>query len=236
MTYAPALLALGILLAAQPAPKPGKPASARSLDDGGPAEYIAVATSLTLQMDLDDAQRVVDKGRSRFPKAHGFHLKQGNIHLARGKAAEAFYEYQYELMRAGFHESGPAAGRAIAAMIKSNARGPEYDEIQRCILAMAKLRVDGKAAHADFKSIEDARGVRYVLSVFIAEAHVQMRNYDVAARVYRSLIARDPYFVPAYVELAGVLRLQGKKKEAADLDAKARAIDASHPSLQPARP
>ena len=227
------VLALGgVLAAATPATvKPGNPTTSRDLETGGPAEYIAVATSLTLQQDFEDAQRVIDKGKARFPKAHGFHLKQGDLHDARGKVAEAFWEFQWELMRAGYVETGPAASRAIAAYVQSDRRGLDFDEIHVTLLAMAKLDSDPKCALADLKRVEEMRGPRFALSFLLGEAHVVNRNLDTAAGIFRNLITRDPYFVPAYVELAGVLRLQGKAKDAESLDAKARSIDPSHPSL-----
>jgi len=236
MTVPPfVLLALG-LLAAQPATvKPDKPAVNRDLDgkNSGPAEFIAAATSLTLQQDFEDAQKVIDKGRARFPKAHGFHLKQGDLFDARGKIADAFWEWQWELMRAGAVETGPAASRNIVKYVQSDRRGLEFDEIHVALLSMAKLHSDPKGALFELKKIEEVRGQRFALSFLIAEAHVQNRNLDTAAGIFRNLIARDPYFVPAYVELAGVLRLQGKPKDAESLDAKARGIDPSHPSLGP---
>lgn len=226
-------LAIGILGASAPVVKPDKPATTRDLETAGPAEYIAAATSLTLQQDLDDAQRVIDKGRARFPKAHGFHLKQGDLHDTRGKAAEAFWEWQWELMRAGAIETGPAASRHIAAYVHSDRRGLDFDEIRVALVAMAKLQSDPKGALSDFKKIEETRGQRFALSFLIAEAHVGCRNFDTAAGIFRSLITKDPYFVPAYVELAGVMRLQGKDRDAESLDAKAKGIDPSHPSLSP---
>lgn len=224
-----ALLLAVQVLAAQP--EPGKPSTKRDLESSGPMEYIAAATSLTLQNDFDDAQRVIDRGRARFPEAQGFHLKQGDLCQARGKIIEAFYEFQWELMRAGSVETGPAAGRAIAALVKSEQRGLEYDEIHVVLLAMAKLHSDPAGALADLKRVEETRGPRFALTLLIAEAHVQNRNLDTAVGLYRTLITRDPHFVPAYVELAGVLRLQQKPKDAEALDAKARAIDPRHPSL-----
>lgn len=225
-----ALLFAG-LLAATP---PEKPLHLDGL--AGAPEYLAAATSLTLQLELDSAQRVVDLGLKKFPAAQGFHLKQGDIHRARGKVAEAFYEYQWELLRAGTTDTGTAAAKAIGGFMTSDKRGLDVDEIHTVLLAMVKLQNDGKAALADLKRVEDRRGVRFVLSVLIAEAHVQARDLEPAARIYRNLIARDGYFIPAYVELAGVLRLQGQAKEADAFTARARELDPNHPSLQPAGP
>lgn len=226
-----ALLFAGILVAAPP---PEKPVHLEGLK--GVPEFLAAATSLTLQKELDSAQRVVDLGQEKFPSAQGFHLKQGDIHRARGKTAEAFYEYQWELLRAGNTDTGIAAAKAIAGFMSSDKRGLDVDEIHSVLMAMVKLQNDGKTALADLKRVEDSRGVRFVLSVLIAEAHVQARDLEPAARIYRNLIARDAYFVPAYVELAGVLRLQGQTKEADAFTARAREIDPQHPSLRPAGP
>jgi tetratricopeptide (TPR) repeat protein len=224
-----AFLFAGLLAATPPAEKPLHLEGLK-----GAPEFLAAATSLTNQKEFDAAQRVVDLGLQKFPAAQGFHLKQGHLHEARGKVAEAFYEYQWELLRSGNSETGVAAAQAIGAIMTSERRGLEIDEIHTVILAMSKLPLDGKGALRDLKRVEDGRGVRFVLSLLLAEAHVQARDLEPAARIYRSLIARDAYFVPAYVELAGVLRLQGLAKEADKFTARARELDPQHPSLQPA--
>ena len=199
----------------------------------GVQEYLTAATALTLQNELDHAQRAVDKGRAKFPGAHGFHLKQGDIHKARGKLAEAYYEWQWEQWRAGAFETGLAAGNKIAELAKSDARGPEMDEIGTVLSAMARMPADGAGALADLRRVQKDRGDRFALAVLIAGAQVQAKDVAGAEGDYRALLARDPHFVPAMVELAGVLRLLGKHDEAAKLDAKAKTVDPNHPSVFP---
>lgn len=238
MNVAP-LLAL-LLLAASPGPvpkdTPAKPVEVRKLEGAGPDEYLTAATALTLDRSLDEAQRVIDKARALFPEAQGFHLKQGDLYVVRGRVADAFYEYQWELMRAGKNDTGTAAARAIASLLKEGARGSEVDEIQKVLLAQTKLQARGREALDDLKKVQDLRGSRFALRMLVAEAQVVAGELDAAETSFRGLIADDRHFVPAYVELGGVLRLKGKPKDAEALDAKARAIDPAHPSFtSPAR-
>lgn len=228
-----ASLSLLLVLGAAPgkiAP-PEKAKETRTLEKGGPDEYLTAATALTLDRALDEAQRVIDKGRARFPHEHGFHLKQGDLYVVRGRLADAFYEYQWEIMRAGKNDTGTAAAKAITGLFREGARGPEMDEIQKVLVAQAKLRVKGRGALEDLQKVQQVRGSPFALRVLLAEAHVAAGELEAAETAFRALIADDKFFVPAYVELAGVLRLQGKTKEAEALDAKARAIYPEHPSF-----
>lgn len=227
-------LALALLPEAAAAPpskakKPPAPAQPIPAAD----EFLIAATALTLQQEYDDAEKVVRKGQALHPDAHGFHLKLGDILVGRRRPAEAFYEYQWELLRAGDQPSGLVAAKEIGKLFTDvDLRGPEVEELRTVMLASSQVITNPKAAIEALESVQKLRGPRVALRLYLAEAKHQLRQHDAAAAIYRSLIAEDPRLVPAYVELAGVLRVQGKTGEAEALDAKARAIDANHPSLR----
>lgn len=229
------ILAL-VVFATAPA-KPGNALEKRSLEKATVDEFLTAATALTLDRSLDEAQRSIDVGRARFPAAQGFHLKQGDLHVVRGRVADAFYEYLWEVMRAGDNDTGSAAARAIGRLIKEGSRGAETDEIQQVLLAQANLMVKSRDALESLRKVQELRGKRFALRMLIAEAQVVAGELDAAESEFRALIAEDKFFVPAYVELAGVLRLKGKPKDAGAMHEKARAMYPDHPSFtSPERP
>ena len=215
----------------KPVSPSGKPPEKRSLEKAGVDEFLTAATALTLDRALDDAQRVIDLGRVRFPAAQGFHLKQGELLAVRGRVADAFYEYEWEVMRAGRNDTGSAAAKAVGRLLKEGGRGPEVAEIQQVLLAQANLMVRSRDALDSLQKVAAIRGNPFVLRMLIAEAQVVAGELDAAENGFRALIAEDKFFVPAYVELAGVLRLKGKPEDAAALDERARAIYPEHPSF-----
>lgn len=228
------LIALLVFAATPSAGKlapPEKAKETRTLENAGPDEYLTAATALTLDRALDEAQRVIDKGRARFPQEQGFHLKQGDLHAVRGRVADAFYEYEWEVMRAGKNDTGAAAAKAIGALLRDGARGAEIDEIQKVLVAQAKLQVKGRGALEDLQKVQATRGERFALRFLVAEAQVAAGELGAAETGFRALTGEDRFFVPAFVELAGVLRLAGKTADADALDAKARAINPEHPSF-----
>lgn len=176
---------------------------------------------------LDAAEKLARGAIKDHPRAHGFHLLLGDVHIRRQRPAEAYYEWYWEYLRSGpSSEPGAIAISRIKSVIESE-RGPEADEVRRVLDAIMLTPKDAKTALASLRSIERDRGSRFALKATIAEA-LHAMNSDEAITAYRELLRLDESFVPGYVQLAALLEQRGRKQEALDLMAKARMIDPTH--------
>lgn len=177
------------------------------------------------KIDPVGAERLVRDGMAKFPAAHGFHLALGELHVMRGENAEAAYEFQWEMLRAGEKRpDGVQAARRFADLL--GVQRPQ--EVSDLVRAVAAMRTDARAARNAFEKLLRERGERFILQLYLAEASQRDGNCVEALRLYRSLIQRDPYFVPAYVQLADLLEQTGAADEAKQLMEKARTIDPEH--------
>ena len=68
---------------------------------GPPAESFTKAQTLTAERKFSDAEAVLRAGMKQNPGAQGFHLAIGRVLLAKDEPAEAYFEYFYEVLRAG---------------------------------------------------------------------------------------------------------------------------------------
>ena len=194
--------------------------------------YIKGAT-LAATGEVDAAEQVANKGLKDYPRAQGFHLILGDVHLKRKQFADAYFQWQWEFLRSGpTSSSGTLAIKRTQNLFDSQ-RGPEIDDCRRVDAAMQQVLKEPKKALETLQSIEQTRGHHFSLSMLIAEAHQASGDLKAAEETYRNLLLEDPNFVAAYVQLAGVLEKQGSKTEAEQLVAKARSIDPENWRLKP---
>lgn len=197
-----------------------------------PEAVLVHANALRLANDLQDAEKLLRDGAKRFPDAPGFHLALGEVHWQAKRRLDAFYEWQWELLREGPDSpTGHSAAVSIAAMLK--ARGPDIDDARVVLEAVRTTPKDPEAALRKLREAERLSGPRFVLRVFTAEALEAAGDDAEAAEAWRAVIAADRGFVPAYVGLADVLRRRGEAAKADELLATARRIDDGHWSLRP---
>lgn len=191
--------------------------------------YLLLVTQRLAAGDLDSAERVARHGRAEFPAAHGFELKLGEIQAARGALAEAFYYYQWELLRAGSErQTGDEAAMRSAQIFDEG----HIDEVQRVMEALQDMaNQQPQTALQKLEAVRGQRGDRFVLRMYIATARHHAGEMETAESGYRELLRQDDHFVPAYIQLAGLLRARGRTDEAAELEHRARDIDAAHWSL-----
>ena len=182
-----------------------------------------------LAMDADEysaAESIAREGQARFPHAVGFHLIIGDALFSRGKKADAFYEYQWETMRTGpDRTSGQEAQQKAAEIL--DGRGTDVDELRMVVSALQGMEADPAKSAKTLTPIATRRDA-FVLKVLLAESLVAASQTKEAIAVYRELIRRDPFFVPAYVELGELLEKSGKADEGKSLLAKAKEIDPDH--------
>lgn len=180
-------------------------------------------------MDAEEyyvAEKIAREGQGRFPQAVGFHLLIGDALAARDKKADAFYEYQWEVMRTGADRPSGAEAQLKAAKLMLG-RGTDVDELRVTVQAIKDMSTKPEDA-ADTLERLASRRPAFILDVLAAEADAKAGRTRDAVDTYRSLIKRDPYFVPAYVELAELYRKAGKAKDATTLLQQAQEIDADH--------
>lgn len=214
---------LAAMLFAAVAPKSGK--AHKILHPTTAEEYLTLSAAQLQLGKFDAAEKTARDGLAKHPESQGFHLALGDIYAARDKAADAFYEYQWEVMRAG---GGAPSGKTAAdktGELLQNARGTGADEMRKVAEAIVATRTDPPTALKLLGEVYDLRGNIFVLRLLLAEANVEAGHPAKAESLLRGLIAEDARFVPAYVDLANLLRAQGKKKDADALLNKAKDID-----------
>jgi len=87
-------------------------------DNHDPDSYLLFANAL-IPRDCDTAERVLREGMQQFPFAPGFHLLLGRVHQRRGHDADAFYEYQGEVLKTGAERpEGADAAKCCAELMK----------------------------------------------------------------------------------------------------------------------
>lgn len=90
------------------------------------------------------------------------------------------------------------------------------------------MEKDPRSARQLLEELIRKRGDRFVLRLYLCEAVQRTGDVQDAIRIYRDLLQRDPYFVPAYMQLSELLDQSGKFEEATALRTKARSIDPEH--------
>jgi tetratricopeptide (TPR) repeat protein len=191
----------------------------------GPEEYLVLANVLICRDPLT-AEKILRDGLQKFPSAPGFHLLLGELHAARAEDAEAFYEFQWELLRTGGERpTGAEAAKRSAELLKGSKVTRELVDLTRAVAAMGK---DPKAARQLLEKLIRKRGNRFVLRLYFCEAVQRAGDVQAATEIYRELLERDPYFVPGYVQLSELLDQTGNFEEAKALRAKAQSIDPDH--------
>ncbi len=195
--------AAGDAVAGRAKPSTGGPEAAPG--PRSPEDYLALALALREAGDLAAAEAMARKGLHRFPDGGAFHLFLGETLLERKQPVEAFYELQHEALREGIaRATGLEAAKLLAPLLESH--GPEVDEIRLVVGALNAIRSDPASAIQMLEKVQSTRGERFVLTLFLAEATAAAGNRAGAVALYRRLHERDPGFVPAYVELAKLLR------------------------------
>lgn len=196
--------------------------------------FLVLAIQRLAAGDPDGAERVVRQGLEECPEAHGFHLKLGEIEAARGAEIEAYYEYQWELLRAGDQRPTGNEAAVRSARLLDKAGAPEIQQVTKALQYLA-----AQEPHEALRALEAVythRGDRFALRMFRASARHAAGRLEAAEADYRALLERDEFFVPAYIELAKVLRATARPEEAAALERRARDIDPMHWSLTGGQP
>lgn len=201
--------------------------------DDGQALFQKAVLELVANHDADAAEKLARQGLSKFPAEHGFHLVLGDVHNSRKDYADAYYEWQWEFFRSGPNNvTGEKAAERIKKLL-STVRGTSSDEVRLVFDIIEKTSTEPKQSYDRLVRIEKERGNRFVLTLFKAEALTGAGEKAKAQALYREMLQKDPYFVPAYVQLAGLLRKSGNETEADKMMAKARSIDPKHWQLTP---
>jgi Tfp pilus assembly protein PilF len=222
---------LAALILAAVAPKTGK--AQKVLHPTTAEDYLALSAAELQLGKYDAAEKTARDGLAKHPESQGFHLALGTIEEARPNPANAFYEYQWEVMRAGAAApTGKSAAERMGNLLRT-ARGASADEMRKVAEAVVATRQDPPAALKLLSEVYEARGEIFVVRLLLAEANVEAGHGAKAQSILRTLISEDPRFVPAYVDLANALRADGKPKDADAMLAKARDIDPAHWALAP---
>lgn len=196
-------------------------------------EFLTLSAAELKLGELSAAEKTARDGMRKHPESQGFHLALADVLVARNKPADAFYELEWEVMRAGAASpSGKTAAEKMGDLLK-NARGPGADEMRRVAEATIATSGDAEKGLSLIRAVYAERGDIFVLRLLVAEAESEAGHRAKAIPIFRALIKEDPRFVPGYVDLAKALRADGKPAEADALLAKAKKIDPDSWALAP---
>ncbi len=210
--------------------------SPKKMDRASPqtaGDYFQAADYAMEAENFDAAERIAREGQAAFPHAIGFHLLLGDILVERHKTADAFYEYQWEVMRTGADRPIGREAQMKAGNLVIEGRGTDADELRMIIAAVQQMATEPSKSADTLERYASRRANVFVLRVLFAEALAKSKQDAEATAAFRELIKRDPFFVPAYVDLGELLLRTGKEPEGKALVAKAREIDPDHWRLKP---
>lgn len=197
---------------------------------GPPAESFTKAQALTTEGKFSDAEAVLRGGMKQNPGTQGFHLAIGRVLLANDRPAEAYFEYFYEVLRAGSDAPGAEAMQASKDLLATH-RGIEVDEARVFLKAVTTVGTNPAEARRLLLSLTGDRATHYVTRYFLAETRLRTTGGEEALKELRALVAEDPGFAPAVVLEAMSLRGLGRQKEAETAGARARKIAPTHWAL-----
>lgn len=204
-------------------------AEERGIPEGSPVDFLTVAQIAAEQKQWRQAEKILRDGMTRHPKSDGFHLSLGYVFEQEGRLADAFYEYQWELQRAGIPELAEAAARRSAAILER--KEAAADDPRAVMEALALGEKDPAAARKRLVEISARTGSPFALRVYAAEMAALAKDRKSAEKELRELTREDPAFVPGYVALARIFDQTGRKKDAEAALARAREVNAQHWAL-----
>ena len=180
--------------------------------------------------DFSGAEKILRDVSAKSPKTAGVHLLLGEVAERRADDRAAFWEYQWELLRAGGESpTGEEAAKRSAAIAQGET--PAAEQVMKVLQAMGEA---GTMAERSLATVRAARkqGDAFVLRVFEAELVEMTGDAAGAEKLFRELIAADPAFVPARLGLARALERAGKTGDAQKQLDEAKKIDPNHWSLR----
>lgn len=189
-----------------------------------PDKYVMLAAIVADRGDLPMGEKILRDGLQEFPAASGMHLVLGRILEKKGAAAEAFYEYQWEVALSGV-DSEPGDEASARTVMLLQKQSPARAEMVAVMHALQIAQSSPTAAVAALESIVKTRGHRAVLDLYSAEISSMAGDDAAAIASFKRTIEEAPALVPAYVELSHVLAKQGHEAEAKALLEQARRID-----------
>ena len=210
-----------IVLAAGPAKKPAQP---------DPKAALTLAQQRLAAKDFRGAEKILRDVSAKSPKTPGVHLLMGELAERQADDRAAFWEYQWEMLRAGGDSpTGEEAAKRSAAIAQGET--PQAESVMKVMQAMSESAT--KPGHA-LVAVRAARkeGDAFVLRVFEAELVETTGDTASAEKLYRELVEADPAFVPARLGLARALESRGDAEGARKQLEEARKIDPNHWSLR----
>jgi len=210
-----------------------------------PVDYLVRASCVQREGDYDQAQKVLVEGLSRYPMASGLHCALGKVFLAKEESrddaakerppkrfyAEAFYQFQYEIMLSGPLSSYTDEARdQIEIMTALIDREKDHDNYLKVAYGAAALMNMTPGSYE--KAIENIKkGLRangddcLPLQVLLGHAYVGLGDDEKAAKAFETVLRIDPFFPPGYVDLGDIYEKLGKRENALEQYGKALALD-----------
>ncbi|HUS57761.1 MAG TPA: tetratricopeptide repeat protein [Planctomycetota bacterium] len=196
-----------------------------------PVDYLVRASCYLQQKAHDLAKKTIEEGLGRYPTASGLHCALGRVHQAAGRPAEAFYEFQCEIMLSGpkssYSDEASAQIEIITALLSKEKDPDNYLKIGYGVVALRNMKPGSYENAVE----EIKKGLRTVgdnclpLQMLLGMAYVDLGQYADAIKAFEAALMIDLYFVPAYVDLADVYLKLGQKERAITLYAKAMTYD-----------
>jgi tetratricopeptide (TPR) repeat protein len=193
-------------------------------------DYLIAAWALSRTDKLADAQALLRRAITAMPNASGLHLGLGYAMAADGKPVDALLEYWYEFENGASDD--PYAKEARLQFQDSLGRAQAFPMFASRILLLRDIVEDTgnnpKTVLDDLRALDEA-GIKHpTLDLLRAETLHAAGDAATAEALLRKLLTDDPAFLPAYFDLALILRSSERTEEARRLVADAVKRNPAH--------
>lgn len=202
-----------------------------------PDDFLLLARSLERRADFAAANATIDAGIKRFPSDADLRTERATILIGRKQPAGALCDLLYarDLLRDGDARAADLAAR-IAKVRDSADSTPSSDDEPTELDRLVSYLDDSESGQFDealrtIQAVVDAKPFGDVERLLLARAYLGTGRFGEAERVLLDLLNEDGLSLPALVELAGLYYAEGRAGAAAEVVARARAVDARNAAL-----
>lgn len=185
-----------------------------------------------------EASALLRRAIAALPNASGLHLSLGYSLATDGRPVDALLEYWYEFENDSADD--PYAKEARLQFQDALGRTQAYPKYATTLLAIKSAVEDSaddpSAVLEDLQKVEAAGYHHVTLDLLRGETLYVKHDANGAEEIFRKILAADPAFLPAYLDLAAILRSSDRETESRRLVAEVARRNPSHWQLigQPA--